>query len=162
MQYNRQLRIARGGQYATVHMHSCPLYSHNVLCDFYSVFLFYCYAVSDKVDNKWEITTLCRSHLTGCLQTAAPLRHLIKDYFLCTDGDIMCKQSAAVGERRLEAGAVLPCWDMDEYFVKNTAKNTLMVCWNIFGCSRPFHCLVSSTRSCLLPSGGVSTMALWP
>lgn len=85
---------------------------------------FYYYAEPDKVHNKkWGITAQCRSNLIGCLQSTVPLRHMIKDHFFCTGSDIMCKQRVlqwvcmSVCEKRLEAGAFLPCWDLDENFV---------------------------------------------
>ncbi len=127
---------------------------------------FYYYAASDKVyNNKWGIMALCRSNLIGCLQSTVPLRHLIKDYFLCTGSDIMCKQwvlqwvclgvcvcaRVTLEKKRLEAGAFshVETWMkiLCEY-----SKKPVTACLIIFGCSRPCHCLVLPSGACL--SGG--------
>lgn len=97
---------------------------------------FYYYAASDKVyNNKWGITALCRSNLIGCLQSTVPLRHLIKDYFFCTGSDIMCKQwvlqwvclavcvcAFVTLEKKTGGRGLLPCWDLDENFVRIQQK----------------------------------------
>lgn len=109
-------------------------------------------AASNKVhNNKREITSLCRSNLIGCLQSTVPLRHLIKDYFLCTGSDIMCKQwvlqwvslCISMCEKKLGAGAFLPCWDIDENVVQIQQKacdSVLNYFWAVAGPATAWFC----------------------
>lgn len=138
---------------SVVHSHDMNCAERTALVDWASENTIYItVSASNKVhNNKREITSLCRSNLIGCLQSTVPLRHLIKDYFLCNGSDSMCKQwvlqwvslCISMCEKKLGAGAFLPCWDIHENVVQIQQKacdSVLNYFWAVAGPATAWFC----------------------